>query len=107
LTKCFLIESPVNGDDFLFFRADTAITVTGIDCLVNAATSVVMTLKECNSNGGSCGDTEAAITCGTTNATESGGIDDTAVDAGDWMRIAVGTVTGTPGHANLCVSFTY
>jgi hypothetical protein len=100
-----LIEAPVSGDDLLFFRADTALTVTGIDCLVSSATSVVITVRECNSNGASCTATEAAMTCGTTNTTESGGIDNNSIDAGDWVRILVGTVTGTPGHVNVCVLF--
>jgi hypothetical protein len=102
-----VIESPTDGDDFLFFRADTALTVTGIDCLVEAATSAVVTVRECDSNGGSCGNTEAAMTCGTSNTTESGGIDDSSVDAGDWMDIVIGTVTGTPGDVSVCVTFTF
>ncbi len=73
------IESPVSGDSLLFFRADTALTVTHVNCLANAATSAVLTVQECNANGGSCGATEAAMTCGTTNTTESGAIDDASI----------------------------
>jgi hypothetical protein len=47
------------------------------------------------------------MTCGTTNTTEASTIDDAAVAAGNWMRVLVGTVTGTPGHVNVCVTFTY
>jgi hypothetical protein len=102
-----MIEAPVNGDSFLFFQAENALTVTGIDCLVNAATSAQITVKECNSNGASCSNTEATMTCGTTNTTESGGIDDNSVAAGAWMRIVIGTVSGTPGHVTVCVSFSF
>jgi hypothetical protein len=101
------IESPANGDSFLFFRAEAALTVTHINCLSNAATSTVITVQECNSNGGSCGATEAAMTCGTTNTTESGGIDDSSVASGAWMRVLVGTVSGTPGHVAVCVTYTF
>jgi len=104
-TKCVNIESPADADNFLFFRAERAITLTGIDCLVGAATSAVVTLQECDSSGGSCGTSEAA-TCSTTNTTESAGIDDAAVDAGDWMRVDIGTVTGSVGQVAFCVTYT-
>lgn len=104
-TKCMTIESPADADNLLFFRAERALTLIGIDCLTNAATSAVLTLQECSSSGATCGTSEAA-TCGTTNTTETGGIDDTAVDAGDWMRIDVGTVTGSVGHVSFCVTYT-
>jgi hypothetical protein len=105
-TKCMVIETPADADNFLFWRTDLAITVTGIDCLVNAATSAVTTVQECDANGGTCTAVEAAMTCGTTNTTEAAGIDNAAIDAGDWLRLDVGTVTGTPGHVNVCVTYT-
>jgi hypothetical protein len=105
-TKCINIDPAHTATSWVFFRADRAITLTGIDCLVDAATSVVLTLRECDSNGGSCGDSEAAITCGVTNTTEASSIDDTAVDAGDWMRVTRGTLTGTATQASLCASYT-
>jgi hypothetical protein len=105
-TKCMVIEAPVDADNLLFWRVESAVTVTGIDCIVNAATSAVITVQECNSNGASCTTTEAAITCATTNTTEASGIDDAAWDATDWTRIDVGTVTGTVGHVAVCVTFT-
>lgn len=105
-TKCINVDPTNSTTDWLFFRAERAITITGIDCIVDAATSVVMTLRECNSNAASCGDTEAAITCGTTNTTEATSVDDSAVDAGDWMRVTRGTRTGSPLQAILCATYT-
>ena len=105
-TKCINIDPDHTTTDWLFFRTERAITVIGIDCIVDAATSVVLTLRECNSNAASCGDTEAAITCGTSNATEASSIDDASVDAGDWMRVTRGTETGTITQAILCVTYT-
>lgn len=104
-TKCMMIENPVSGDDFLFYRAERAATVTGIDCLVVGGTSVATLVKECDTAGATCGNTEASITCGTTNTTESGGIDDSAWDAGDWIRIDPGTVTGSVTQLSVCVTF--
>jgi len=105
-TKCINIDPAATTTDWFFYRTDAAITVTGIDCIVDAATSAVLTLRECDANGGTCGATEAAITCATTNTTEAAGIDDAAVDAGDWMRVLRGTVTGSPAQATLCMTFT-
>jgi hypothetical protein len=99
------IDSPAAGDDFLFFRAERDLIVTGIDCIVNAATSVAVLVKDCDANGGSCVNIEASITCAATNTTESGAIDVPNVGAGTWLRIDPGTVTGTPGHLSVCVNY--
>jgi hypothetical protein len=107
LTKCMDVESPVNGDSILFFHAEAALTVTHINCLVNAATSVVITVQQCDANGGSCTPTEAAMTCGTTNTAESGAIDAPSITTGNWTRVAVGTVTGAPGQVAICVTYTF
>jgi hypothetical protein len=104
--KCIVIENPTSGDNFLFFRTESALTVTGIDCLVIGGTSVSTTLNECSADAGSCGATEAAITCATTNTTEASGVDDSAVDAGDYMMVDPGTVTGAVTQLILCVTYT-
>jgi len=104
-TKCMTIETPTDADNFLFFRVESAITVTGIDCISLVADTDI-TVQECDANGGTCGATEAAITCSQTNTTEATSIDDAAVDTGDWMRIDVGTIGTTPTQVNVCVTYT-
>jgi hypothetical protein len=104
-TKIINIDPTATTTDWFFFRTESAITITGIDCIVDAATSVVLTLRECDANGGSCAATEAAITCATTNTTEAAGIDDAVVAAGVWMRVLRGTVTGSPTQAVFSVIF--
>ena len=106
LTKCVNIDPTNSLTDWIFYKFKAAVTITAIDCIVDAATSVVLTLRECDANGANCGNTEAAITCATTNTTQSGGIDDAAVAAGSLMRITRGTVTGSPTQAHLCVTYT-
>ena len=88
------------------WRAPHAITITGVDCIVEAATSVVLTLRHCNADGGTCTTVEAAMTCATTNVTESGGIDSAAVAAGRTLRVTRGTLTGTVDEAFLCFEYT-
>ena len=105
-TKCTTIENPLSTDDIIVFRAETALTITAIDCIVGAATSAQMTLNECDGNAGTCSAIEAVITCAVTNTTEASAIDNASIDAGDWIRIDVGTVTGTVGQLAVCFSFT-
>ncbi len=104
--KCITIEDPADADDFLFFRAESAITITGIDCLVADGTSVGLLVKECDGNGATCSNIEASITCAATNTTESSGIDNASVDAGDWVRIDPGTNTGSVTQMSVCVNYT-
>lgn len=106
-TKCITTSSPTASDDWLFFRAESALTVTGIDCMVVGGTSVATLVKECDGNGANCSNIEASITCGTTNTTEASSIDNASVDAGDWIRVDPGTVTGAVTQLSVCVTFTW
>jgi hypothetical protein len=99
------VESPVDADNFLFFRAESVSTVTAVDCMVDAATSADVAVQECDANGGSCEATDVASgTCTTTNASLS--VTNSDVQAGDWLRLDIGTVSGSPGHVTLCFTFT-
>lgn len=93
--------------NWFVYTVPAAMTVTGIDCFVDAATSVVLTPYECDANGANCVAIEAAITCGTTNTTESGAIDNNSLDAGDVIKIIRGTVTGTPTQAVMRIEATF
>ena len=93
--------------DWIVFRASEAMTVTGVDCIVDAGTSVVMTPQECDGDAGTCADIEAAITCGTTNTTEDGTVDNATIDAGDYIRITRGAVTGAVNQAMMCLSIKF
>lgn len=97
------IESPVDADNFFLFRAHRAMTVIGIDCIVEDATSAVITVQECDSNGNTCTAIEAAMTCAVTNTAHSGAIDNASLDSGDYIRVDVGTVTGTVGQVHVTV----
>lgn len=104
---CINIDPSATTTDWFMVKVPYAITVTGIDCIVDAATSVVLTPQECNGDGASCSDIEAAITCAATNTTEGGGsVDNPSIDAGDWIRVTRGTVTGSPMQAVLCIEYT-
>lgn len=110
-TKCILIETPADADDLLFFRNDRAITVTSIDCIVEAATSAIVVINECDSAGDTCGAAnsrvEESLTCDVNGAADDGTIGNAGVASGGWLRAQVGTVTGTPGHVTVCVTYNY
>ena len=106
LSKTMIIETPTDADNFLFFRTEGNITVTGIDCISEDATSAVITVQECDGDGDNCGTTEAAITCAVTNTAHAATIDTPGIEAGDWVRIDVGAVVGTPGHVAVTVNYT-
>jgi hypothetical protein len=91
-----LIDAPVDADDSYVFHAERALHVFSADCIIKGTTSIAATLQECGSDGGSCGTTEAAITCDADGAAQSGAIDDYVVDAGDWMHLALAAPTDAP-----------
>ena len=107
--KCINID-PNNNDttDWFMWKAPFDVTITGVDCIVDATTSVVLTPNECDANGGTCTAIEAALSCAVTNTAEAGGsVDNPGIDAGDWIRVVRSTVVGSPTQATLCLEMTY
>lgn len=104
--KCANIDPAATTTDWFIYEFEAASTITHVRCWVDAATSVALTVQECDSDGASCTDTEAAMTCATTRTSESGAIDNAAIDAGDTLRVTRGAVSGSPTQAFVCVSFT-
>ena len=105
-SKTMVIETPTDDDNFLWFRVEGDITVTGIDCIVEDATSAAIIVQECDGDGDNCGTTEASIVCAVTNTAHATTIDDPDIDAGDWLRVDVGTIVGTPGYVAVNINFT-
>jgi len=102
-TENATFKTPTSGDK-VKFKKPFGMTVTGVSCLVDAATSAVLDVQECNTDGGSCSSIlSSTITCGTTNTT--GTISDNSIAANNYTFFSVGTVTGTPGF--LYVNFDY
>jgi hypothetical protein len=99
-TASFTVESPTTSDDFLLFKAPSAITITAINCIVDpagAAESVVLTVNEYDGDGDTPAGIDGAttITCANTNTADDGALSNAAVDSGDWVGIDTGAVTGT------------
>lgn len=102
----FVLETPADADAFLIWKAPHAITITDIDCIVGAATSAVIDIQECDSAGANCATVDATITCDADGAADDGTLSNGGIDAGDWLKLDIGTVTGTVKYVSGTVTFT-
>lgn len=111
--KCITVEDPVDADDIQWFRVNavgstTTWTVTDIVCLADDGTSVVIRVDECDNNGANCAGLDGAttITCLANDDTaDDGTLSNATIDDGDWIRLDIGTVTGTT-QLSVCVQYT-
>ena len=101
-----VVETPADADSFLVWKAPYALTITDIDCITGAATSAVIDIQECTSAGASCTTVDATITCDSDGAADDGTLTNGAIDSGDWIKLDIGTVTGTVGHVAVTVKYT-
>lgn len=104
--KGITIETPTDADNFFAFEAPIALTVTRVHGIVEAATSAVLTWQECDTAGDNCATIESVTADVDGVIVTSGDIDNASIDAGDIIRLDVGTVTGTVGQANSTITFT-
>lgn len=106
-TKTLTLESPVLSDFPIFWRASQDQTIQSINCISSASTSTGVRVQECDANAANCVDIEAAITCTTSNTAVLGAqIDNNSIDAGDWVRVLISAVSGTPGWVSVTVGYT-
>lgn len=104
--KGITIETPTDADNFFVFEAPIALTITRVTGIVESATSAVLTWQECDSAGDNCSTIEAVTADVDGTIVTSGDIDNASIDAGDIIRLDVGTVTGTVGQAHSTITFT-
>ena len=105
-TISFVLESPTDADAFLIWKAPYALTITDIDCITKAATSAVIDIQECDSAGANCATVDATITCDSDGAADDGSLTNGAIDANDWIKLDIGTVTGTVGAVTVTIKYT-
>src|SRR3990167_9612554 len=101
------IETPGDADNFLMYRVPVTSTVTSLNCIVEAATSAVILFQECDTAGDNCSNIDGAttITCDVDGQAGDGGFSNAAIDATDWIRLDIRTVTGAGGHVTAGFSF--
>jgi len=115
-SKSFVLESPVDADRFIFWQVNDNITITSINGIVDpadSAESVVIALYESSSTGDFTDlatngiDGATTITADNDGADDDGSLSNASVDAGDWIGIDIGTVTGTVTWLTVTFEFTY
>jgi hypothetical protein len=103
-SESFTFDSPLDGN-MRKIAKPFGMTLTGVTCLTEADTSAQVDVFACNSNGGGCASVlSAPISCGTTKAT--GVLSYTAVAAGNYLKVLVGTVNGTVQELYVSVDYT-
>ena len=55
---------------------------------------MVIDVQECDSAGANCATVDATIECDADGAEDDGTLSNGAIDAGDWIKLDIGTVTG-------------
>lgn len=94
----FAVKTPVDADDFLLFKAQTAITITDIHVIAQGGTSISVDIQECDSAGVNCATVDAAITADTDGAEDDGTLSNGTIDAGDWVKVVLGAPSGTVNY---------
>ena len=103
-TENATFKTPTSGDKAKF-RKPYGMTVTTIGCVVDAATSVVLDVQECDANGANCTTILSGTrTCTTTYGTAT--VSDTAIAAAGYVFFSLGTVSGTPGYLYVDLNYT-
>ncbi len=105
----FTIETPVDADNILLGKLQWGITITDVHCIVDpadSAESVVIDIEERGATGDTPVSFDATITCDNDGAEDDGAISNATFDAGDWVSLDIGTVTGTVTQVSGAVYFT-
>lgn len=97
------VLDPSDADSPMILKAPYGMTITDIDCLVDAG-SVVIDVQECTSAGASCATVDTTITCDSDGAADDGSLTNGSIDAGDWIKLDIGTVTTS---TQVAVTITY
>ena len=91
----FVVDTPTDTDDFLLFKTSQAITITDIHAIVQGGTSISVAVQECSATGTSCVAVDSAITADADWAEDDGTLSNGTIDAGDWIKVVLGTPSGT------------
>lgn len=102
----FVIAAPAATDDINILKAPVALTITGINCIVQGTTSVTGQIQECSATGGDCADLDSDIVCDADGAADDGTLTDSAIAANAWIRWKTTSVDGTPTFLTVTVKYT-
>jgi len=106
LTLSVVVPSVADTDDMLIMKAPYGMTITALDCIVSAATSATINIQECDSAGANCVDTATSDLACDTDGANTTTLNNAAVDSGDWLKLDVASISGTPGTLTVTVTYT-
>ena len=106
LTFSVVVPSVADTDDMLIMKAPYGMTITALDCIVSAATSATINIQECDSAGANCVDTATSDLACDTDGANTATLNNAAVDSGDWLKLDVASISGTPGALTVTVTYT-
>jgi hypothetical protein len=106
LTFSVVVPSVADTDDMLIMKAPYGMTITALDCIVSAATSATINIQECDSAGASCVDTATSDLACDTDGANTTTLNNAVVDSGDWLKLDVASISGTPGTLTVTVTYT-
>ena len=106
LTFSVVVPSVADTDDMLIMKAPYGMTITALDCIVSAATSATINIQECDSAGANCVDTATSDLACDTDGANTTTLNNAAVDSGDWLKLDVASISGTPGTLTVTVTYT-
>jgi hypothetical protein len=107
-TKSFVIGDPIDADTILIWEAPFDLTIQSWSCIVDPADSaetVIVDLRETTATGDTGVTIDATVTCDNDEANDDGALSNGTIDAGDYVLVDVGVVTGTVTW--LSISFVY
>lgn len=104
-TFSVVVPSVVDTDDMVIMKAPYGMTMVALDCIVSAATSATINIQECDSAGANCADTATSDLACDTDGNNTATFSNAVIDSGDWIKLDVASVSGTPGV--LTVTATY
>jgi hypothetical protein len=106
LTLSVVVPSVADTDDMLIMKAPYGMTITALDCIVSAATSATINIQECDSAGANCVDTATSDLACDTDGANTTTLNNATVDSGDWLKLDVASISGTPGTLTVTVTYT-
>jgi len=106
LTFSVVVPSVADTDDMLIMKAPYGMTITALDCIVSAATSATINIQECDSAGANCADTATSDLACDTDGANTTTLNNATVDSGDWLKLDVASISGTPGVLTVTVTYT-
>jgi hypothetical protein len=106
LTFSVVVPSVADTDDMLIMKAPYGMTITALDCIVSAATSATINIQECDSAGANCVDTATSDLACDTDGANTTTLNNAVIDSGDWLKLDVASISGTPGALTVTVTYT-